>query len=315
MDDVPSNSDDPERRIAAIAVRQLALITRGQARLVGLTDRQIRGRVDRAVWEVVLPGVYRIAGTPATGRQGMLAATLWAGRRSALSHRAAGVLWGLDGVHAERLEVIIERPRRLEHPAVIVHRTGTLPRLDRATSDGIRVTAVARTLVDLAGVLDPEALELAVEDALRRELTSVARIRHRLEELGGRGREGCDVLRAIVAAQQPGRRVSGSAPEIRLRRLLVRAGLGSPVAQFRVHTPGFEAFVDLAYPTARLALEYDGEQWHGGRVKRQRDRVRDHRLSALGWRVMHVGSSDLRDGATDLITAIRAALDASGSLK
>lgn len=299
--------------MTAIAAGQRGLLTRAQAINAGLSPWEVKSRVQRGRWDVVLPCVYRIAGAPATGRQGMLAATLWTGRGSVLSHRAAGVLWGLDRIRASRVEITIEAPRRLEHHAVTVHRTLELPRVDRTLEDGIRVTSVDRTFIDLVGVVREDVIEFALEDALRRGLTTADQLLDRLEALGGPGRAGCGHLRMLLGAGETVGRRSGSAPEIELRRWLLGAGLPNPIAQYEVTSGEFLAFLDFAYPEVMIGIEYDGERWHSGRVAQQRDRRRDHALAALGWLVLHVSRTELREGVPTVISAIRAAFERSSS--
>jgi hypothetical protein len=132
----------------------------------------------------------------------MMAATLWAGDGALLSYRAAGVLHGLDGVRADGLEVTA--PKRLRPALVVAHFAPTFPAIDRDVVEGIPVTSATRTLIDLAGVLDRDTVELALEDALRRGLTSRARMKYRLGELEGRGRGGCGVLRELLAEGRAG---------------------------------------------------------------------------------------------------------------
>jgi hypothetical protein len=145
-----------------------------------------------------------------------MAATLWAGDGALLSYRAAGVLHGFDGVTADRLEVTALR--RLRSGPVLAHFAPPFPAIDRDVVDAIPVTSPTRTLIDLAAFLGPDALELALEDALRRGLTSRARIQYRLRELEGHGRNGCGALRALLVDGR-GRAHSGSAPEVTLRRI------------------------------------------------------------------------------------------------
>jgi hypothetical protein len=188
----------------------------------------------------------------------MMAATLWAGDDALLSHRAAGVLHGLDGVTADRLEVTA--PKRLRLGVVIAHRAPPFPAIDRNVVAGIAVTSPTRTLIDLAAVLGTNELELALEDALRRGLTSRARIGYRLHELEGPGRGGCAALRSLLEDGR-GRPHSGSAPEVRLRRLITLAGLPTPVPQHQIRQSGrLIARVDLAYPDFQIAIEYDSER-------------------------------------------------------
>lgn len=102
---------------------------------------------------------------------------------------------------------------------------------------------------------------------------------------------------------------SESPQETRLRVRLVLAGLPPPSPQFTVrHLGRFVARVDLAYPEAKLAIEYDG-LWHGERGQLGRDRRRLNALHAAGWRVIHVTAADMYDLET-IIAAIRATLAA-----
>ena len=149
-------------------------------------------------WEVVLPGVYRFAGAPATGRQAAIAACLWARPGAVVSHRAAGAIWGLDGVTACGMEVLVPNNRRLRTTKLMVHRTNKLSRLDRTKREAIPITTPARTLIDLSSVLDEETLESAVEYAFRRRLAGERFLRQRLDALGGSGRPGSGMLRRIL---------------------------------------------------------------------------------------------------------------------
>src|SRR5688572_3377980 len=80
-----------------IADAQHGLITHRQAQASGLSDTSIRYRVNRGRWRRDLPGVYRIAGAPASVAQRLCAAQLWSGEGSAVSHGAAAHLWGFEG--------------------------------------------------------------------------------------------------------------------------------------------------------------------------------------------------------------------------
>jgi hypothetical protein len=284
-------------------MRQHAVISYGQAIDAGLSRMAISRRVDAGRWVRLLPRVYRVGGAPATGRQGMMAATLWAGEGALLSHRAAGVLHGLDGVKAEHLEVTASK--RLRSGVVLAHYAPPFTAIDRDVLDAIPVTSPTRTLIDLAGILCPDDLELAFEDARRRGLTSRARLGYRLRELEGHGRVGCGALRALVADGR-GRTHSGSAPEVRLRRRIIRSGLPRPIPQYEIrHRGRLIARVDLAYPELRVAIEYDSERWHSGRRPRESDLERRNRLTALGWHVVHVTGTELAAGAPTAIAALR----------
>jgi hypothetical protein len=112
-------------------------------------------------------------------KQAALAACLWAGDNAVASHRTAGVLWELDGVMEDRVEITVTPPRSPRSPLVIVHRSLQLPRADRVTLGVIPVTSPTRTLIDLAGCLADEDLEAAIECALGRGFVRESALRKR----------------------------------------------------------------------------------------------------------------------------------------
>jgi very-short-patch-repair endonuclease len=124
----------------------------------------------------------------------------------------------------------------------------------------------------------------------------------------GPGRRGSAALRALLEARQLGR--TDSRWEARTAQVLVAAGFPTPVRQHSIRANGKEiARPDLAYPDARVVLEYDSDEWHSGTTRRHRDAARRNRLRALGWTVIEVTAAQLRNPA-DLITAVGAVLAA-----
>jgi very-short-patch-repair endonuclease len=86
-----------------------------------------------------------------------------------------------------------------------------------------------------------------------------------------------------------------SPQETRARVKLVLAGFPPPVPQFEVRVDGqFVARLDLAWPEARVAVEYDGV-WHAGPRQLTLDRLRTNRLLDAGWRVYSLTAGDLKD--------------------
>jgi hypothetical protein len=81
-----------EARVAKLAAQQFGLVTQPQATALGIGPDAISRRMRAGEWERVLPSVYRLASVAPSGRQAALAATLWAGPDSVVSHAAAGVL-------------------------------------------------------------------------------------------------------------------------------------------------------------------------------------------------------------------------------
>ena len=187
-----------------------------------------------------------------------------------------------------------------------------MPKCDVALVAGIPTTTPTRTLIDLGAVVREEALELALEDALRRRLTSPARIEWRLAELCTRGRNGCATLRHLLQERE-GVRPTESALETRVARLIRKSDLPEPVRQFEVRDGDrFVARVDFAYPAELVAIEADGFRWHSGRRDWEREIRWRNGLQALGWTLVDVTDGELRNNGQDVIVRLRSTLRARG---
>ena|SRR5437870_1877999 len=203
---------EADREIAAIAELQFGTISRRQAATAGLEAEAMTRRVMTGSWVRLFPGVYRLAGVPPTPHQRAIAAVLWAGPKSALSHTSAAWLLQLAPASGGPLHVTRPESSTKLDRAVVVHRSA-LSRADTVEVDGIRCTNATRTVLDCAGLLSDEPLEAAFEQARRLGLTSPAALGRRAEELCGRGRPGAARVLRLLATQAPGER----ALESRLR--------------------------------------------------------------------------------------------------
>lgn len=291
-------------------LKQFGVVSRAQVLAAGGTARMIHNRIDAQVWETVHAGVYRLAGTPASWLQRLMAACLACGSEACVSHHAAAGLWQLRGFGEGPVEVSIWRSARRRRDLKI-HRV-LLDSVDLTSVGTIPVTTPARTLIDVAGVVPRDVVEEALDDALRRRLVTRSRLRWRINELAAKGRRGIKVIRELLDARETGVSVPQSVFETRLLRVLRDARLPTPSLQHEVRDRGrLVAIVDFAFPEARVAIEADGYRWHSGRVRWERDLARRNRLTALGWRVVHVTWSDLRREPRTIVAAISVALDAA----
>ena len=304
--------DSPEaldRALARLARRQYGLVSRMQAMEAGASRSLIQRRLDSGRWERLFTGVYRLAGTVPSLQQRLLATSLAAGEGAVVSYRAAALLWAPEGFTGEVLEISVPRARRLTLPGVKVHRPRDLTRIDRTHHARIPVTTPTRTLIDLAAVTHIDVVEETLDHMLRRGLTTLTRLRWRLGELGRSGRPGIAAMRSLLDARLPSDPVPESPFETKLLRLIRRAGLPGPVLQHEILDRGrFVARVDFAYPDVKLAIEADGHQWHSSRARFDRDRARLNALTAMGWRVIHVTSTQMRDELDGVVAQIAAAL-------
>jgi very-short-patch-repair endonuclease len=181
--------------------------------------------------------------------------------------------------------------------------------VDVTALDSIPVTTPARTLLDIAGTTAADAVEDALDDALRRKLVSLSRLRWRLRETGRSGRPGVAVLGRLIAARTDTSSVPQSVFETRLLRLLKQGALPDPIIQHEIRDRGrLIAIVDFAFPESRIAIEAEGYRWHAGRLRWEHDLARRNSLTGLGWRVLHVTWSDVADRPDETMRAIGRAI-------
>jgi hypothetical protein len=284
----------PLQRAEALASTQEAAISLRQAKKAGLSDDQVERLAATGRWRRALRGVYRVAGAPQSARQLIVIAFLAVERAGGVvSHISAAAEWSL--LPAGMLpHVTVPRRASIRCRGAKVHRSD-IPLVDRTMRNGIRVTSVSRTIVDLAEVLDRPTLEQVVDDALCRKIASVRSILAAAERVG-RGRRGIALLRSVLEAWAPGIE-PGSVAEVRLLRRCGELGIVGMVSQHEVFDEdgAFVARLDLARPAQKQALEYEGVDPHNPR-RWGRDEPRYARLRALGWEVQPVGKLDLCPG-------------------
>jgi hypothetical protein len=153
------------------------------------------------------------------------------------------------------------------------------------------VTSPARTAFDLARRGRPEHA-LGWVDAILRT-TGIAAATAQAVLAAHPGVRGVRQADAVIAAADPR---AESPRESMLRWLLLDGDLPAPVPQYvvRDRRGGFVGRLDLAWPDARIAVEYDGDH-HRERLQHSRDLRRHNDLRALGWTVIQVDAAALRD--------------------
>src|SRR3954471_3988848 len=151
-----------ETVMAQLASRQHGVVTRAQLLRVGVTPQQIRDRVRCGALLREHRGVYRVGHRAPSIEARYLAAVLACGEGACLSGRAAAHLLGLLKGHAPPPEVTAPVKRRT---AGIGVRRAMIDGPDRAVHRGIPVTAVPRTLTDLAAELPLDDLARACHAA------------------------------------------------------------------------------------------------------------------------------------------------------
>jgi len=276
--------------LVRLAESQYAVFTRAQALQHGISADEIDHRVRTGRLLLKEDAVYGIPGAPETWHQDEMALVLAAGPGAAASHRAAAFLERVPGFWLPTPEVSSPPPRRHRATAGIVHRSRLLPAHHLIVIDGIRVTCLARTLFDIAGVLrNPEQVERALDNCIASRRVTTRQIGDMVGELGKRGRKGTRIMRELLLARGEGYVATASELEARFAKLCTRYGLPEPVRQQNTgDSEKWIARVDFAYPPPlRIIIELDGRRHWLAKLDHDADLVRDAKLTAAGWHVIH----------------------------
>lgn len=295
-----------DKRLLAFAADHHGVFRGAHARLCGLSDRQISGRIALGLWDRVYDDAFIAAGAPLTWKGALLAACWAGGFRAAASHRSAAALWKLAGGRRSIVEITCPRWRRAKHDGLVVHETKALDGIDIAEVEGIPVTTPERTLLDLGAVCHESVVEMALDAAEHRGLVTRASLQAMLARRGKRGRNGVGTLRRLLGAHDPERRAPESEMETALVQCLRRNGWPEPVTQHEIRQAGvFVARVDAAYPDWRIAIEYQSDAHHSGHRASERDNDRRLRIMAAGWFPVEATLPDVRNGGARLCAALR----------
>jgi very-short-patch-repair endonuclease len=252
--------------------------------------RIVAGRLHR-----IHKGVYAV-GRPTLTRHGhWMAAVLAFGDGAVLSHRTAAALWGLRQ-SAWKIDVTVPTWRR-PRAGFWLHCSALDPS-EITREDGIPVTTVARTIYDLARVVQRNQVVRAVEESERRGRFDLGAVEAVLERAGHR--PGVPMLRSVLADYQdpPDTR---SELERRFAALLRRSRLPAPHANVLV--AGF--VVDCFWPASKLVVELDSRGFHSSPRAFESDRLRDAKLQRAGYRVIRVTHARLRDDPGGILEDVR----------
>ena len=282
--------------LQGLAAQQADIVAGWQLEAVGWNRARVDHRVRRHGWRVVHPGVYALTQAPLTRRQRWLAATLTA-PDCVLSHASAGACWGVrpfDGNFETVTRPGDGGPRRFG--GMLVSRSRTL-KGDTTRTEGIRITTVERTLIDLAPHVSAPATGRAFREGLRLKLTTAAKLRSSTER--HTGRRGTKVLAELATryATVPYARTRSDA-EGRALELLHDGGEQPPAVNARIG--GEEA--DLVWRERRLIVEIDGPQYHRFRDENAR---KERLWEAAGYTVRRVASDVVYERPERFLARVR----------
>jgi hypothetical protein len=275
--------------------------TNAEAETLGFTRRRLAALVRAGELRRVVTGVHVPSVVPDCLELRAAAVALVVEPSSVVCDRTAAWLWGVDVLDFAELDVLpsIEtfalRGRHRTRRRGCAGGVRDLAPEDVVEVGGVRVTTPLRTAADLACRLRPRQA-LAALDAFMRE--------HGLTERDLRGilaryyrRRGVVQARELVGYADPRAESPG---ESWVRYEIVSRGLPRPLPQHWIVYGGRKLFrLDLAYPHAKVAVEYDGREFHEGEQRSEHDEARRAWLETRGWTVIVVTKDHFAPGAID----------------
>jgi hypothetical protein len=201
-------------------------------------------------------------------------AAVLASHPSVASHLSAAWLWGLLQSRPGTVHVTCRSPRHGKRD--FVEHRADLATVDLARRDGIPVTSLARTILDLAVDSRPRTVSRLIRQAdedKNFDLVAMGDLLARTK--GHRGR--AKVLAALeIYEEKPIFTRSGL--ERRFFEVVTTAGLPAPAMNSFV--AGHE--IDAYWAEARFGVELDVYETHGSRLSFEEDRERDDELLLAG---------------------------------
>jgi hypothetical protein len=256
--------------------------------------------------------VYSVGHRSISRATHLRAALLACGEGAVVSHATAAAFHGLwdKWPHLIDVTVPVEAGRKLDG---IRCRRCRYPEPEEVeVRGGVAVTTVARTLVDLAGIVGlPTLRKLVGRAAIRKrlDLDAVYLAMH-----NAKGRRG---LKALELALVPYRTKDGKVPDVRsdfetlVLPELVDMGLPRPDCNAPLHIEGEHFLIDFLWEQKQVIVETDGRETHETPTAFQDDRRRDQFLAAAGYRVLRITWDQMRSEPRGVLERVSRALDPS----
>ncbi len=277
-----------EERIAAVADRAHGVATHEELVAAGVSDKEIRGRLEKRALIPEYRGVYRVGHRAPSLVATYMAAVKACGERALLSGLAAAYLYRLNRKAPKEPEVTAPTERQVD--GVLTHRARAgIDTSEVARHHSIPVTSVARTLVDIAGRLSDEQLARACHEAAVRFNVKPQQVEAVLQRRPKT--KGAKRLRAILTGDTP---TSLSKLESAFMALLRKHNLPFPKTNTRVGNHR----IDCHWPEFKLTIELDSYAFHNTRHAWVQDQRRNSEARKRGDQIVRYIWEDLSDPAT-----------------
>lgn len=263
-----------------------------------LTRYQLQRR-----YRLLFPGVFVPRDAVPTLRDRTYAAWLWSKRRAVVPGLAASTLHGASWIDRDiPVELVLRKGR--PHPGIVIRDDGLGPG-EVARVGGVPVTTASRTAFDLGRRLGRDKAVTRLDALAWSTRYAVADVRALIDS-----HPGVRNLRRLPAVLDLVGAGAASPKETWLRLLLIDAGLPRPETQIPV-VDGWRTvgILDMGWPTALVAAEYDGDHHRTDRRQYVKDIRRHRELERLGWLVVRVVAEDR---PAEVVDRVRRALRSRG---
>jgi hypothetical protein len=283
-----------------LAERQHGVVAHRQLLDLGVGQEAIRSRREGGLLIPAFRGVYAVGHRRLALESRWMAAVLACGPGAVLSHASAAHLFALRG--SRGAVEVLRCSGGARHAGIRLHQTRRLDAAETAIENGIPVTSVERTLLDMAARWDMKQMERGLVAADRGKLLHWSELGRVLERR--RGRKGAGRLRRIAAEVDP-RAVDARSPA-EVDFLALWRGVGEVMPAVNVLVG--DHLVDFLWSEARVVVETDSYTYHGDRPAFERDHQTDVELIAAGYDVHRATAQMLERNPVPFLANVRRAL-------
>lgn len=315
MESIPTrNSKDSSEMILALACEQYGVVGRKQLLDLGFDSEMVKKRVTSKRLIPLYPGTYAVGHAQITQRGWWTAAVLTGGSCAALSHRSAAALWGVLPVPGTIEVLRSSSPNRPNSklnrsdgsPALTIHRSRVFGPGEYEILDGIRVTSVARTFLDIAPRLSVRKLESALTEAERLHIVQIEPLWE--AAIRGKGWTGSRKLRQVLEGWDP--RSLDARTDLELAFVAMCREYDVVLPELNVWVNGF--LVDGFWPSKHLVVELDSQKHHRSTWQFNRDLEHTLALEEAGYRVLRLTWNMVTKDAGRTASIVRRRLEDEG---
>lgn len=234
-----------------------------------------------------------------------MTAVLACGDGSVLSHWSAAALWLIRPNSRRRIDITVPRPSR--STGQIYRHISAVPADERTEEDGIPITTVPRTILDLAATESSSAVEGLLRESEYRHLHDRLSLWDLIERYPGR--RGVRRVRLALERLEVGHGRRRSPLEERFASFLRRHRLPAPRFNDWISIGDRHFEVDCHWPGTSQIVELDGWRAHGTLSAFREDRTRDRILRVGGYSATRITWSQLNDEPEAIAADLRALLE------